>query len=131
MSYRGDKMSIDAQKNSRNANNNNEPQLVTGDQLVDELTRQLTQLKSQFKESENTTPIKSETESRLARIMEELTYETREQQKILQKNLEEMAQIREEIKRNQEEIGRIYRLVDAFDRSNEIGLGELKIIWGY
>jgi hypothetical protein len=124
-------MSIDAHKTTSEASNINEPQLVTGDRLVEELIRQLSQIKPTAEEINKTLPIKGEMESRLSIIMEKLTRETKAHRKVMQKNLEEMSLIREEIKQNQEEIGRIYRLVNAFDRENDIGLGELKIIWGY
>ncbi len=107
------------------------PKLATGDRLLRELIYQLSQHKELASDPDETNGDDLKIESPLTRIMVELKRETKAQLRQLDQNREEIRKLREEIRKNQAEIQRIHRVVDAFDRENDVGLGSLIGFWGY
>jgi hypothetical protein len=106
------------------------PHLVQGDSLIRELVFQLSKHNELLESKQKTKKNKKNSKSVLTRIMQELKRETEAQIELLEKNREEIQLLRQEIKRNEEQIQHIYGLLEAFDRQNNVGIANLKNVWG-
>jgi len=124
-------MSIDAQT-VRKIIKEELPQLVKSDpairQLIIDLLKKEDQPENRSQEREQ---LCTEIESHLLLISGRLRREAGEYKKKLEENREEIQTIRKDIVNNMEEINRIYRLLNLFDKDQELSLGGLNVNWGY
>ncbi|MCP5046113.1 MAG: hypothetical protein GY940_03010 [bacterium] len=106
------------------------PQMIKNDQGIKELIVQLSGGESKT-DTEKTLKVETGPENRLAGIIGQLKTETEYQSRVLEDNYKEIERMREEIIRNQKEIESIHRLLNAFDRKQDISLGTLQMVYGY